>query len=730
MTSDGVAIDAERATGVVLRAALRTDHPGAQHLRRAAQNAPAAYRVALRGATRAAHVASPGNAVLSRTWRSRGVASARSSPSSSATLSASRARRAARPRGRRRRSSRPYHDRSRRARAPGGTVEKFIGDAVMALFGAPIAHEDDPERAVRRRSPSATSCSSEGLELRVGITTGEALVSLGASPSEARMASGDVVNTAARLRAPLPSTVSSWTRRPNARRAARSPTTSHRAVAAKGKAEPIAIWVAAEPARASASTPTHHGPPSSSSAASASVGSCASPRARVPTSDSPQLVTLVAVPGIGKSRLLARAPAHRRRRPGAHHLAPGPLPRLRDGITFWALGEVVKAQAGILETDDSEAEAGEKLRTAVDAIVDNERDAPLGRVAPTPPRRPRGGYRSRWRPARPRPSPPGGGSSRRSPSSGRSCSSSRTCTGPTTAQLDFVDELVDWLSGVPLLVVCTARPELLERRPGWGGGQVNASTIGLAPLSSVQTALLISPVLERSLLPAEIQQTLLERSEGNPLYAEQFAQLYLERGSADDLPLPETFQGIIAARLDGLSADEKALLQVASVLGKVFWTGALRRDEAPPRAPPRPRAQGLPHPPAPLLGRKRRRVGVRPHAPARRRLRPDPAGRSRDEAPPGGGVDREARSPRRPRRAPRLPPGAALELARAAGRIRRARDASAPRVPRGRRPRLRRQRVPRRGCVLRRRARPLAGGRRRAAGAGVSPRRRALRRRR
>jgi len=145
--------------------------------------------------------------------------------------------------------------------------------------------------------------------------------------------------------------------------------------------------------------------------------------------------------------------------------------------------------------------------------------------------------------------------------------------------LDFVDELVDWLSGVPLLVVCSARPELLERRPGWGGGKLNASTLGLSPLSQEQTAVLISHVLERSLLPAEIQQALLERSEGNPLYAEQFAQLYLERGSADDLPLPETLQGIVAARLDGLSTDEKAVLQDASVIGKVFWTGALRRDE-------------------------------------------------------------------------------------------------------------------------------------------------------
>ena len=144
--------------------------------------------------------------------------------------------------------------------------------------------------------------------------------------------------------------------------------------------------------------------------------------------------------------------------------------------------------------------------------------------------------------------------------------------------LDFVDELVAWLSGVPLLVVSSARPELLERRPGWGGGKLNSTTLALSPLSSEQTALLISRVLDRALLPAEIQKVLLERAEGNPLFAEQFAQLYLERGSADDLELPETLQGIVAARLDGLSTEEKTLLQDASVVGKVFWTGAVRAD--------------------------------------------------------------------------------------------------------------------------------------------------------
>jgi tetratricopeptide (TPR) repeat protein len=144
--------------------------------------------------------------------------------------------------------------------------------------------------------------------------------------------------------------------------------------------------------------------------------------------------------------------------------------------------------------------------------------------------------------------------------------------------LDFFDELVDWLSGVPALVVCSARPELLERRPGWGGGKLNATTVGLSPLSKAETALLIAATLERSVLPAETQTALLERAEGNPLYAEQFAQLYLERGSAENLELPETLQGIVAARLDNLSAEEKTTLQGASVIGKVFWVGSLGEE--------------------------------------------------------------------------------------------------------------------------------------------------------
>ncbi len=134
------------------------------------------------------------------------------------------------------------------------------------------------------------------------------------------------------------------------------------------------------------------------------------------------------------------------------------------------------------------------------------------------------------------------------------------------------------MTDVPLLVVATARPELLERRPGWGGGKLNATTLALSPLSDEQTAELIARLLGRPVLAADSQSALLERAGGNPLYAEQFVELYVEQGSTDELPLPETLQGIIAARLDGLPESEKSLLQDAAVVGKVFWASSIGRE--------------------------------------------------------------------------------------------------------------------------------------------------------
>src|SRR6185312_6911184 len=155
------------------------------------------------------------------------------------------------------------------------------------------------------------------------------------------------------------------------------------------------------------------------------------------------------------------------------------------------------------------------------------------------------------------------------------------------ALLDFIDHLADWSSDVPMLVVCTARPELLDRRRGWGGGKRNALTVALSPLADTDIARLIGTLLEQALLPADTQLMLLRTAEGNPLYAEEYVRMLIDRGhlqhdggrwrlaGTTELPVPESVQGLIAARLDDLPVDQKRLLQDAAVLGKVVWLGAL-----------------------------------------------------------------------------------------------------------------------------------------------------------
>jgi len=140
--------------------------------------------------------------------------------------------------------------------------------------------------------------------------------------------------------------------------------------------------------------------------------------------------------------------------------------------------------------------------------------------------------------------------------------------------LDFVDYLAEWATTVPLLIAGAARPELLDRRPGWGGGKRNAFTLSIGALTDDETAQLLQRLLDRAVLDADAQQAVLQRAEGNPLYAEEYARMLAEHDGGD-LPLPETVQGLIAARIDGLAPEEKSLLQDASVIGKVFWPSAL-----------------------------------------------------------------------------------------------------------------------------------------------------------
>ncbi len=458
----------------------------------------------------------------------------------------------------------------------GGTVEKFIGDAVMALFGAPTAHEDDPERAVRAALAIRDAVGAdEQLQVRIAVTTGEALVSLGARPAEGEgMASGDVVNTASRLQSAAPTNgilVDETTYR------ATAPAIEYREaepVQAKGKAEPIAVWEAVEP-RWRFGVDVEQRGPAELVGRGEELDVLTDALARARRERASQLVTLVGVPGIGKSRLVYELSRAVDADPELIYWRQGRSLPYGEGVTLWALGEMVKGHAGILDTDAAE-DAEQKLRAAVAEVIAAPVDVDwvtghlqplvgLGGEAEI------GGDRraevfAAWR------------------KFFEALAERRALVlvfedlqWADDGLLDFVDHLVEWASGVPLLCVCTARPELLERRPGWGGGKRNATTISLSPLSETNTARLVAALLEQAVLPAEVQSTLLARAGGNPLYAEEYVRMLQDRGleRVAELQLPESVQGIIAARLDALTTEEKDLLQDAAVIGKVVWVGAL-----------------------------------------------------------------------------------------------------------------------------------------------------------
>jgi class 3 adenylate cyclase/tetratricopeptide (TPR) repeat protein len=464
----------------------------------------------------------------------------------------------------------------------GGTVEKFIGDAVMALFGAPVAHEDDAERAVRAGLAIRDAIAemneqdpSLNLHVRIGIDTGEALVSIGANPLQGEgMAAGDVVNTAARLQsaAAVDGILVGMATHTATERAIEY--RDAEPVDAKGKSAPVRAWEALEArARYGVDITRRVDTPLVGRERELALLQDALDRARF--QNEPQLVTLVGEPGIGKSRLVHELYAHVESFPDLVTWRQGRCLPYGEGVSYWALGEIVKAEAGILESDADATTAQKVDRMVRELIAEGDEQTWVARHL-----RPLIGLA-------PEAGAPTEGSDEGPAAWRRFLESLAERRGTVLifedlhwaddGLLDLLDYLVDWTRDVPLLVIGTARPELLTRRPDWGGGKLNAATISLAPLSDDDTARILASLMERALLPAELQSTLLARAGGNPLYAEEFARMAEGRAAADlaALDLPDTVQGIIAARLDGLDPSDKTLLQDGAVIGKAFWLGAV-----------------------------------------------------------------------------------------------------------------------------------------------------------
>jgi predicted ATPase/class 3 adenylate cyclase len=477
----------------------------------------------------------------------------------------------------------------------GGTVEKFIGDAVMAVWGAPVAQEDDAERAVRAALDLVAAVSALGAEVgapelraRAGVLTGEAAVTLGAEGQG--MVAGDLVNTASRIQAAAdPGTVLAGEA---TKRAAEAAVVFENAGThtLKGKAEPMELWQAVRviglvggAARSTGLEPPFVGRDRELRLVKEVYHATAEDRRS-------HLVSVVGIGGIGKSRLAWEFEKYVDGLAGNVWWHSGRCLAYGEGVAFWALADMVRGRAGILE-DEETASARYKLRAAVEEHL------------PDPQER---------RFAEPRLAHLLGleegvvGDQENLFAAARMFFERLAQTGPTvlvfedihwadSALLDFIEYLVEWSRDVPLFVLTLSRPELQERRPTWGSGKRNFTSIFLEALSSdAMEVLLTEPVPG---LSEELRTRILERAEGVPFYAVETVRMLLDRGvlvreghtyrlagEIETLEVPETLQALIAARLDGLAPAERRSVQQASVLGRTFTLRGLASVSGVPEA--------------------------------------------------------------------------------------------------------------------------------------------------
>ena len=431
----------------------------------------------------------------------------------------------------------------------GGIVEKFAGDAVLAAFGIPQAHEDDAERAARAALGIRNAIRELDLEVRVGIEAGEVVV----DQADSTFATGEAVNLAARLQqAAMPGEILVG---PTAHRLARGRLVVEDAgpLELKGMGAAMRAWRVI-----SAIDGTHVHVSAPLVGRETELELLQHTYERTLRDGRAHLFTIYGEPGVGKSRLVREFVDSV---DGASVLKGRCLP-YGESVTYWPLAEMIKSAVGITDDEPLE-EAFEKLRACCedDAVADliglasGLLEAVEGERSP---------QEISW--------------------AAREVMSTLADVQPLILffedihwaeepMFDLIEHLADWVRA-PLLILCLARPDLLDVRPGWGGGRVRSTAIELEPLSEAESEELVTALVSDLADPPPLPKGLLDRTEGNPLFVEETIRMLAEGGDHDRVP--DTLQALIAARIDHLAPDAKVLLQRAAVIGRVFWKGAIK----------------------------------------------------------------------------------------------------------------------------------------------------------
>jgi class 3 adenylate cyclase/tetratricopeptide (TPR) repeat protein len=455
----------------------------------------------------------------------------------------------------RRRVTRFFDQVSQCIETHGGIVEKFAGDAVMAAFGIPQSHEDDAERAVRAALAILDTVTDLGLEARVGIESGEVV----ADRTESTFATGEAVNVAARLQ-----------QQADPGQILLGPGT-HRLTLGRIEAEdvgPIELRGLERPVWAWAAVAVN-GRRVRTTVAAPFVGRDAELEllentfSRALRDRRAHLFTVYGEPGVGKTRLGQEFLSALE---GATVLSGRALP-YGESITYWPLAEMVKASADIADDDPIDV-AIEKLRACcpAEAVADllGLASGVLEAVH---------GDRSQQEIAW----------------AAREWAELMAGVQPLVLVfedihwaeeplLELIEHLASWVRQTPLLILCFARPELLDVRPGWGGGRVRATAIELEPLGSAESEQLVDALVEGTgaALQEGDRRIMLDKTEGNPLFLEETVRMLSEDGRQGIAgQIPDTVQALIAARIDRLEPQARTILQRAAVIGRAFWAGAI-----------------------------------------------------------------------------------------------------------------------------------------------------------